>query len=51
MDLNVNQRVDRALADNQRTQNIILIMSASIFAMGLLLGFRRCKSQFRRAKT
>jgi hypothetical protein len=38
MDLNiVNQRVDKALADNQRDHKIVQLMAVAIFAMGILI--------------
>lgn len=38
MDINVvNQRVDKALADNQRDHNIVLLMAVAIFALGVII--------------
>jgi hypothetical protein len=33
----VNQRVDRALADNQRAGNLVIMMSFAIFSLGMLV--------------
>jgi hypothetical protein len=39
----INERVDRALSDNRRAENIVIVMASCIFAMGaivLLLSYR-----------